>query len=168
MDRLEALEARIVDLGREISTHKSAMDLLSLDCKSLNTSLQNTLLSFGSLKEKTDTVFSSMRLMSDDKDDKIKLTADDLRDRSASCRALCDNKLENIEFRVESVRELVTADISAVQEKLTVIDSRVSSIENKIETVTNWLIGTLLTSLAGLAYLLADKVGWLDWLKPGA
>jgi len=155
--KVEVLQSNLEQLQHELVAHRSAVDLLTMDCKSLNTSLQNTLMSFGALKEKTDTVFSSMALMSGDKDSKISRVDDDSKQRLTDCQKLCGERAAALIFKVDTVQTLIAKDLAAVVAKQEIVDKDVDARITAIESKINWTIGTALSAF-GLLVLWAIKV----------
>lgn len=163
-DDIDSLYNQYKELAVAIASLKASLDSLNVDSKSTATSIQNLTMSFGALKEKTDTLFNSINAMLASKDSKVDSAMREGSSRMEDFKLLCSNRVKSIEFKIESVAKDAAKDLAAIAQainiKVETNSDRITKIENKMSYAV-YVVGANLAAFAVWAVkLLGASYGW--------
>jgi len=152
-------------LFREIlSTQKSAVESLLIDHRALNTGLQNTILAFGSLKEKVEATNSALTAMSTYKDTLIEKAQTSSVERITSFRSLCDSRVEGLNFKISSVATQATTLVSdmtrTLEERLRILDLKAEGIDTDLKSTAADLADLRSSINKAILSVLVILIGW--------
>ncbi len=161
---IDSLDTQYRELSNAVASLRTSMDSMSIDSKSVTTSIQNLSMSIGTLKEKTDTVFNSLNMLSGSKDLRLDAVSREGALRIQDFKALCEVKGSSITSKLSSMQDTFDARIANVAIEARTASKVNSSDITKIETKINYAIYTGATNLVlligWLTKLLGASYGW--------
>lgn len=114
-DSIKDLEYQYVKMAEDIASLNTNMDNVSIENRSTNTAIQNLSLSFGALKEKTDSILSSVKILIDSKDGKIDSIARESNTKVSDFRSLCESKTQAVDLKMAVLKEQLSSAVETVQ-----------------------------------------------------
>ena len=158
--KIDALESALAELRGLLSAQKAIVDSLSMDHRALNTSIQNTALSFGAIRERMESLQAILKDISDSKGEAIEKVLEHQREKLLDCRQLCTSQIESVSSKVTTLGATLENHVAALEKAAnssdTNLDKRISDIESKIN---NTLYGVLITVVLWLIKLLYPQLG---------
>jgi chromosome segregation ATPase len=181
-DSIDGLDEQYKKMLESIIAVKTCVDTLSVDNRSINTSIQNLTMSFGALKERTDAIVSSLKMLSETKDNMLDSASRETTSRFTDFRSLCDTRVAAMEFKINASNTYTDTEIevlkseiktdmealrSAIKTELSSIQAMSSSNNASIDTIMSkayWAAWATIVNLAALCIwlvkLLGTSYGW--------
>lgn len=165
---IDDLDDQYRNLSESIAMLRVTTDGLNIDNKAVNTSIHNLSLSIGALKERTDSIVSSLKLLAESKDERIDSALRESGYRFSDFRSLCDSRVAATDTKFSMVKTYIDAEVSkisvaiaAIEEEISAINSTLKEYKNKIQYGMYLLILNLGSIAIWLAKLYAETKGWL-------
>lgn len=162
--KLHALEDELRVFKEGYLAQKTIIDSLLIDHRALNTSIQNTVLAFGSLKEKVEATNAAMNTMSTYKDGLIEKVQVSATEKMTNFRSLCDSRVEGITFKINSAinqaNALVTEYAKHQDDKLIALELKLDLLKNEIKEVSTDISDLRGSISQALIYLVIVLAGW--------
>lgn len=167
-DSIDELDAQYNRLSESIAMLKVTTDNVSIDNRAINTSIHNLSLSLGGLKERTDAVVSSLKMLAESKDDRIASALRESGVRFTDFRSLCDSRVAATDIKFKSIRENIISEIEKIRLEFSMLKGTVDSLKNTLseyEKKLTYGMYMLIINLGGviiwLAKLYGETKGWL-------
>lgn len=167
-DSIDELDAQYSKLSESIAMLKLTTDNVSIDNRAINTSIHNLSLSLGGLKERTDAIVSSLKMLAESKDERIDSALRESGVRFTDFRSLCDSRVAATDNKFNFIRESITSEIDKLRLEFSMLKESVESLRDTLsdyEKKLTYGMYMLIVNLGGiviwLAKLYGETKGWL-------
>jgi hypothetical protein len=161
------IKQKVVELEKELKfvrditlAQRTVIDNLSIENRAQATTIQNTVIAFGAMKERLDYFSNTCRTQCGDSATKLDKLFEVSGTRLADFNALCIDRRQAAEVKINASVEAVKVRVATIEDKMMSNDTahgvRISELENKI---TNTLYFVLVSLIGWVIKLLYPQLG---------
>lgn len=154
--KIDALESELAELRGVLSAQRALVENIGMDHRALSTSIQNTILSFGAIRERMETVQSALRDLASTQSSGMDKVTDLQKEKFSDFQTLCAARVESTQSKITMLGESFSKQLNSLKDAMAAADieskAKIAEIESKINTSMYGLILALLTYLIKLLY----------------
>lgn len=158
--KILTIESDLAHLKELVAINKTMMNTISMDSRSMTTTIQNTILSFGGLREKVEAMSETVNSIAEISEERLDKVMEIHRDKMTDFKCLCESRVSGIYAKIDSVKKEIDIEsknsAAMYANRVVEVDKRLDRIETLI-TRAFW--GVFIVLLVYIINLLVVKLG---------